>query len=228
MQKGGKFRLVDAPPELGLGPTQLSEAFVECDRQFIEIIGATVGQCVVHLVPDALVGIEFRCIRREPFQVNPREATTELTNGFTLVGFPVVPYHDDMPAQMAKQVAEELADLGLLNILAVKLAIQPKPSSRGTDGHGGNSRDLVVLVRVMDDGSLPTRPPRTADRRDQEVSGFINKGDMGTQPRRPFFMRGQSRCFHASIAASSRCVARFSGFWQVHSSAWRSRPTWSR
>jgi hypothetical protein len=42
---------------------------------------------------------------------------------------------------------------------------------------------------------------------------------MGTQPRCVFFMRGQSRCFHASIAASSRCVARFSGFWQVHSSA---------
>lgn len=144
--------------------------------------------------------------------MNSWEATTELANRFTLVGLPIVPYHDDMAAQMAKQVAEELADLGLLNILAVKLAIQPKPSARGADGHGGNSRDLVVLVRVVDDGSLPAWSPGTADRRDQEISGFVNEGDMGTQPRRVFFMRGQSRCFHASIATSSRCVARFSGF----------------
>jgi hypothetical protein len=51
---------------------------------------------------------------------------------------------------------------------------------------------------------------------------------MGTQPRRVFFMRGQSCRFHASMAASFRCIARFSGFWQVHSRAWRRRPTWSR
>lgn len=210
---------MDTPPELGLGPAQLSERSVECDRQFIEIIGSPIGQCVVHLVPDALIRVEFRCVRRESLEVDSREATTELANGFALVGFSIVPYHDDMPAQMTKQVAEELADLGLLNILAVKLAIQPKPSARGADGHGGNSRDLVVLVRVVDDGSLAARPPGTADRRDQEIPGFVNKGDMGTQPRRVFFMRGQSCRFHASMAASFRCVARFSGFWQVQSRA---------
>jgi hypothetical protein len=32
-------------------------------------------------------------------------------------------------------------------------------------------------------------------------------------------MRGQSRRFQASMAAAARCVARRSGFWQVHCSA---------
>lgn len=126
---------------------------------------------------------------------------------------------------MTKQMAEELANLGLLDVLAVKLAIQPKASARGADRHRRDGGDLVVLVAVSDDGSLPTRSPRTPDRWNQEVSGFVDKGDIGTQPRRVFFMRGQSRRFHSSIAASSRCVARFSGFWQVQFNEWRSRPT---
>jgi hypothetical protein len=35
---------------------------------------------------------------------------------------------------------------------------------------------------------------------------------VGPQPRSVFFTRGQSRCFHASILASSRSRARVSGF----------------
>jgi hypothetical protein len=42
---------------------------------------------------------------------------------------------------------------------------------------------------------------------------------MGAQPRRVFFMRRQFRRFQSSMAASFRCVARRSGFWQVHCKA---------
>lgn len=148
-----------------------------------------------------------------------REAATEFADGFAFVGFAIVPDDDDWPAQMAKHMSQELAHLGLLNILAVKLAIQSEPSARRTDGHRGNGGDLVVLVAIVNDGRLPTGSPRTTDRRNQEVTGFVNKGNMGTQPRRVFFMRGQSCCFQASIAASFRWVARRSGFWQVHCNA---------
>jgi hypothetical protein len=144
------------------------------------------------------------------------------------VGLAIVPEHNDVAPQVAEQVTQELADLGLLDVLAVKPAVQPQPAARGADGHGGNGRDPVVLVAVADDWRLAARPPGAANRRNQEIPGFVDKSDMGAQPRRVFFMRGQSLFFHASIAASSRCVARISGFWQVQFKSCRIRPTWSR
>lgn len=220
--------MVDAPPKLRLRSPKIAESSVKRRGQFVEIIGASIGQCVVHLVPYGFVGVEFRRIGRETLQVNSRELATEFADRFTLVRLAVVPDHNDLATQVTKQMAEELTPLGWRDVLAVKPAIQSETAARGADRHRGDGGDLVVLVAVSDDRSLSARSPRTTNRRDQQVSGFVDKGDIGTQPRRVSFMRGQSRCFHASIAASSRCVARFSGFWQVQFSEWRSRPTWSR
>ncbi len=113
---------------------------------------------------------------------------------------------------MTQQMAQELADLELLDVLAVEPAIQSQTVTGGTNRQRRNGGYLVVLVAVADEGGLPARAPGAADWRNQKVPRFVNKGDMGTQPRRVFFMRGQSCCFHSPIAASSRCVARFSGF----------------
>jgi hypothetical protein len=206
----------------------MAKGLVERGGQFIEVIRPSIGQGVVHLVPDALVGIEFRCVRWESLQVKSRKAATEVADRFAFVRFAVVPNHDDVAAQMTKQVAQELAHFGLLDVLAVQLTIQPKPATRGTDGNRGNGGDLVVLVGVSDAGSLPARSPGTPDRRNQEEAGFVDEGEMGAQPRGVFFIRGQSRRFHSSMAASFRCSARRSGFWQLQPSEWRSRPTWSR
>ncbi len=137
----------------------------------------------------------------------------------------IVPDHNDRPAQVAKQVTQEPADIGLPNVVSLEPAIQPQPPPRGTDRHGGDGRYPVVFIAITNDRRLPSRPPGSTDRRDQEVAGFVDKGDMGDQPRRVFFMRGQSRRFQASIADSSRCVARFSGFWQLQFRACRSFPT---
>ena len=160
--------------------------------------------------------------------MKPWETATELADGFAFVGLAVVPERDDRTAQMTEQVAQKVADLRLLDVLTMELAIQSEPAARGADRDRRDGGDLVVLVGIPDARSLAARCPRTTNRRDQEVAGFVDKGDMGTQPRRVFFIRGHFRFFHASIASSFRCVARFSGFWQVHASAWSSRPTWSR
>jgi hypothetical protein len=212
-QNGGQVGLMDAPAKLGLGALQIAQGCVQRCRQFVQVVGAAIGQGIVHLVPDRFIGVEFRSIHGEALQMNARELATELADGFAFVRLAVVPDDDDPAAQVTEQMTEELAHLGLLDVLAVKLAIQSEPSAGRTDRHRGDGRNSVMLVAVSNDRGLPARSPRTADRRDQEIPGFVNKGDMGTQPRCVFFMRGQSLCFHASIAASSRCVARFSGFW---------------
>lgn len=227
-QAHGEFGLVDAPTEAGLGATQSFESFAECGRQLVQALGAAVRQRVVHWVPDGLVGIEFGGIGGEALQVQAREAAAQGADGFALVGFAIVPDHEEVAAKVPQQMTQEMADFGLLDVLAMKLGIQPEPAALRADRHRGNARDPVVLVDVADQRRLSTRAPRAADRRNQQESGFVDESDMGAQPRRFFLMRGQSRRFQAAMAASSRCVARFSGFWQVQPAACSSRPTWSR
>lgn len=133
-----------------------------------------------------------------------------------------------MATKVPKQMTQKVADLGLPDVLAMKLGIQSEPTTPRADRHGGNGRDPVVLVDIADQRRLATRRPGAADRRNQQESGFVEESEMGAQPGRFFLMRGQAVRFQASMAASSRCMARLSGFWQVQPTACSSRPTWSR
>lgn len=49
-----------------------------------------------------------------------------------LMGFAVVPNHDDISAQMAKQVAKEFADLDFGNVAIVETVIKAETISDGT------------------------------------------------------------------------------------------------
>lgn len=52
---------------------------MESSRQFVKIVRPSVGQSVVHLVPDGFVGVEFRRIGRKTLQVDSRELAAEFT-----------------------------------------------------------------------------------------------------------------------------------------------------
>lgn len=216
---------MDAPAEFGLGSTQAIESSTERGRQVVQVFGPTVRQGVVHLVPDRLIGIELGGIRWEALQVQSWKAATQRADRLALVRFTVVPEDKQVATKVPKQVTQKVADLGLPDVLAMKLGIQPEPAAPWADRHGGNGRDPVVLVDVPNYRRLATRPPGTANRRDQQEPGFVEESEMGAQPRRFFLMRGQASRFQASMAASSRCVARRSGFWQVQPTACSRRPT---
>ena len=219
---------MNAPPEFGLRLAQTSKRSRERDGKLIEIIRSAVGQRVVRLAPDALVGIEFGRIRREALQVEARVSAAEVPDRLALVRLAVVPDDDEVAPQMPEQVPEELASLCLLDVLAMQLEIQADAPAVGADGERRDGGDLVVFVVVLGDRGLATRPPGTADRGDQEEAGFVDESDMGAQPRGVFFTRRQSRRFQASMASSFRCSARRAGFWQLQPSEWSNRPTWSR
>ena len=126
---------------------------------------------------------------------------------------------------MPEQVLKKLTDLGLLDVLAVQLEVQADTPALRTDRERRDGGDPVVLVAVLGAWGLAARSPGAPYRRNQEEPGFVDKGDMGAQPRGVFFMRGQSRCFHSAMASSLRWSARRSGFWQLQPSEWSSRPT---
>ncbi len=62
-----------------------------------------------------------------------REPAADFPNPFSFVNAGVVPDHDDVPAEVAQQVSEELADLTVSDIVRVTLEVQadtPTPGSK--------------------------------------------------------------------------------------------------
>lgn len=145
--------------------------------------------------------------------MQPTKAAAESANRFALVNASVVPDDDDVTAEMLQQMANERADFCLLDVLTVESVIEPGPLAPVTDRDSRDDGNAIVALMVTVDRSLSARCPRLADRRDEQESGFIYEDDVGPQPRRVFFMRGQSLRFHSSMRASSRSRARRSGFW---------------
>jgi len=109
-------------------------------------------------------------------------------------------------------MAEEHQDVFALNVVFIQVAVQRTMEARGAHGDAGDGGDPVVTISIPHEGGLPHRAPRFSDRGDQEEAGFVDKDDMGCQPRGVFFTRGQTVRFHAAIAVSSRSTARLSGF----------------
>src|SRR3989344_461825 len=95
----------------------------------------------------------------------------------------------------------------------------------GADGDAGDGRDSVVAIPMMHNRGLSYGTPRLSDRRDQKETGFVDKDEMGCQPRSVFFTRGQTVRFHFSMARLSRSTARRSGVWWLHPKWCRSLPT---
>lgn len=141
------------------------------------------------------------------------------------MNLPVVPDDDHRTPQMAKNVPQELSHVVLENVVIVKAEKQTQTVSARTHGDRGNRGDAIVTIPMANRRRPASRRPRPANRRDQEKAGFVLEYDVGAQPRSVFFTRGHSSRFHRVISASSRSIARRSGFCGLHPKAWSNRPT---
>jgi len=178
-----------------------------------DVIGAAVGETPFGVGPDGFVGVELRGVARKAFEMQPRKPATDFPNPFSFVNAGVVPNHDDVSAEVAQQVPEELADLVVPDVLGVALKVQADALTPGSQGDARDHGDAIMPVAMMNDGRLAAGSPGLSYRRDQEEARLVDEDDVGTQPRSVFSTLGQVRRFQRSMASSSRSSARRSGFW---------------
>jgi len=136
----------------------------------------------------------------------------ERAQALALVGLGVVQQRDHVSAQVAQQVAQELADLDLADVLQMKAVIQAQALAAGADRDARDDRDLVAPSVMAADGGVAARGPGAQHRGDQQEPRFVDEDEVGAQPRGVFFTRAHSLRFQRSIASSSRSSARCSGF----------------
>ena len=140
-------------------------------------------------------------------------AAAQISYWLAAVNTSVVPDDDDVPPEVTQKVAEKIGNIAAENVLLMKTGVQTKPSALWADRQGGNDRDTVVTIPVMDYRCPSARCPRLAHGRNQQEARLIYEDDVRAQPLGVFFTRGQSSFFHLLTRSSSRSIARRSGFW---------------
>lgn len=164
------------------------------------------------MLPDPFVGIQFGRVRRQRDQMQAAGAGQELVDRLAAMDGAVVQDDEHVAADVAQQVAEE-HDHGLaLDVVVIQVAVEGAVEPPGADGEARDGGDPIAALAMPDEGRLTDRTPRLAHRRNQEEAGFVDKDEMGCQPRGVFFTAGQTARFQCAMAASSRSSARRSGF----------------
>ncbi len=126
--------MVDAPPKAALVSFDVSKCAAKVATHCGDVVGATVGKSAFGVGPDGFVGVELRGVGREAFEMQPRKPATDFPDPVPFVNAGVVPDHDDVPAEVAQQVPEELADLIVPDVLGVALKVQTDAPTLGGEG----------------------------------------------------------------------------------------------
>lgn len=191
---------------------------VQAPVKSIEVVGSTIGQAGLGICPHAFVGIEFRAVGRERLQVEARVAAAQLPDRFAFVDRSIVEENDHMAAQVAQQMAEEVADLGMADVVLMATEVKSYPPAHGTDRQTGDDGQAIVAVAVVDVRRLSARCPGPPKRWDQEEPRLVDEDEVRPPARCVFFTCGQRVRFHRSMRSSSRSSARRSGFWTLRPS----------
>jgi hypothetical protein len=218
----------DAAPEVTVVPLDREERACEVAFEFEDVAWTPIRESLLCELPDALVGVELGCVGRKPNEVQPVNPPAELSDQLALVRVTSVPEQEHVTSQMAEQVAQEGANLRLLDVLLVQLEVEVRTPPHRAERDRGDGRDPIAAIEVADDRRPAHRGPGLRDRRRQEEARFVGKDEVGTQPRGVFFSRGHSCRTKRRMAVSSRSRARLRGFWWLQPSRCISRPTWSR
>ncbi len=144
--------------------------------------------------------------------MEPPKAILEVLDQVATVGQAVVQESDDMPSEMQKDLVEELAYVRLPDVLKGQSPQEVQPPSDRTDCDASDDRDSVVAETVMDERGLTNGRPSLSDAGSEQKARFVDENQVGAQPRRVFFTRGHSLCFHSWTAVSLRSMALLSGF----------------
>jgi hypothetical protein len=195
----------------------------EVTSQVWQVLAADVAQLdVLEVGPDALVRVEVRGVAGELLESDASGAALgqEVLDRLAAMDRGAVPDNQELTGDVTQQVLEEADDVRAL--VRVLLDQHQQPTCRGD---------------AADDGQMVTAPGEAEDRRlaargvgpdgagQQVEAGLVDPDDGPAFLVRPLFSWGQRSVRQASIAASLRWLARWTGFWTLQPAARKRFPT---
>ena len=118
------------------------------------------------MIPDPLIGIQIGRVGRKPFKMQTPKFAAQVADQVPLMRPAIIQKNDHLVTKVLKQMAQEFTNFRLLNILRVKLVVQPQPFSSRADRNPGDRRDSIATVAMAQDGRLTAGGPGLAHCRD--------------------------------------------------------------
>ena len=191
---------------------QAVERGVQPPVEGVEVVRPTVREAGLGIRPHAFVRIQLRRVGRKKLEVETRVASAEFPNRLSFVDRGVVHEGDHVAPQMAQQLAEEGADVGLADVVAMASEMEPHPPSHRADRQPGDHRQAIVPIAVVDPRRLSAGSPGPPEGWNQEEPRLVDEDEVRPPARCVFFTWGQRVRFQRAMRSSSRSSARRSGF----------------
>lgn len=172
--------------------------------------------------PDALVRVEVRGVAGELLELDASGAALgqEGLDRLATMDRGAVPQDQELAGDVAEQMLEEANDVRAL--VGVLLHAHQQPAIRSD---AADDRQVVAAQRQAEDGRLTTWGGGPDGAGEEVEAGLIDPDDGSSFLVGPFFRAGQRAVRQASIAASFRWLARWTGFWTLQPAARRRLPT---
>lgn len=125
-----------------------------------QIRGNAVGHSPLQVIPDKLIGIQFRRIGGKAIDTQPWILAQKLLNDFAAMLPPSIPQKNDRAPDVFEKMPEERGHLRTADILVVMEArVEGQSPSPGRDRNGRDRRDLGPVARDGEKRSLPPGRP---------------------------------------------------------------------
>jgi len=210
--------LDDGPP---VAKTSGGES--EVVSQVREVQAADVAQLdVLEVAPEAFVRVQIGGVAGELLQADAPGAALgqEVLDRLAAMDRRAVPEHQEFAGDVAEQVLEEAHDVRAL--IRPLLHEHQQPAIRGD---AADDRQVIAAQRQAEDRRLAARGVGPDGAGQQVEAGLVDPDGGSTFLFGPLFRAGQRSVRQASIAASLRWLARWTGFWTLQPAARRRVPT---
>jgi hypothetical protein len=134
---------------------------------------------MVRLSPDVLGRIEFRRVRREVMDIEPRMIGQERADLTSAMDRAAIPQQGDGAAQVTEEVPEEGVDVETRKIPGTTAEVEGHAAPLGRDGQPATDREAIVAVAVAHARRLTFGRPGPADVGDEQEPAFIDEEEMG-------------------------------------------------
>lgn len=199
-------------------------------RQLVQIGTTAVPQLLAfEQIPDPFLRVEVRCIARQALQMHPlgRAARQEVLDRLPAVNWCPVPDHQELARHFAQEESQEESQEAdnILPMIAVLLHLKHQRALRGNRPDHGK---MVMGQRHLEDWGVSYRGLGANRHRQQIEARLVYKDDGASFLISLFLSVGQRSVFQRVIAASSRWLARTTGFCTLCPHARNNRLQWAR
>jgi len=196
-------------------------------RQSLEVVRRPVGQRIpFEVTPYILDRVEFGRITREEEGMQMPHRLEERPGLPGTMGLEMIPEEDGGGVQLPQKMTEKF-DHGFRVYIGIGMEteVEIDTVAGGSYTQRSNGGNLFVTAgSLVQDRSDTAGRPTASDQRGHQQTGLVEKNEKSLQAVGFFLMRGHSSRTHRWISASSRSLARRSGFWGLHPTERRRRP----